>query len=142
MPLAYATDDQRLKDQVLGAADYVLSHQQEDGWLGPETNLSRNFWARYPAFLGLAQLAEAEAETDMEGRILGSMHRFVELMHSMLSDNYTGFVAHEGDDFDEQWGRSRAADMIVGLQWLCERNPRDKYPEAARVYAIPERQGV
>ncbi|KAL2011374.1 hypothetical protein VTN00DRAFT_4092 [Thermoascus crustaceus] len=126
VPLAYATDDQRLKNQVLSAADYVLSHQQEDGWLGPETNLSRrNFWARYPAFLGLAQLVEAEAGTDMEGRILGSMHRFVELMHSMLSDNYTGFVAHEGDDFDEQWGRSRAADMIVGLQWLRERDPRD-----------------
>ncbi|KAL1987371.1 hypothetical protein VTN96DRAFT_4087 [Rasamsonia emersonii] len=126
VPLAYGLDDQRLKDQVLSSADYILSHQQSDGWLGPETNLStRNFWARYPAFLGLAQLAEAENGTDVERRILDGMHRFVNLMHSMLADNYTGYVVHPGDDFDDQWGRSRAADMILGLQWLFEKDPRN-----------------
>jgi Beta-L-arabinofuranosidase, GH127 len=125
VPLAYALDDQRLKTQVLGAADYIISHQQQDGWLGPETMLKkRNFWGRYPVLLGLTQLVEAESGTRLSSTIIAAMHRFVDLMHSMLSNDYQGYVWHLGDDFDEQWGRSRAADMVLALQWLYE-----KYPE-------------
>ncbi|ODH31678.1 hypothetical protein ACO22_03440 [Paracoccidioides brasiliensis] len=126
VPLAYLTQDKRLLEQVRTAADYILTHQQKDGWLGPETKLpQRNFWARYPMFLGLAQMAEAEAGTPVAERILNAMHKFVDLMHSMLSDNLQGLVWHEGDDFNEQWGRSRVADMILALQWLYENNPRE-----------------
>jgi hypothetical protein len=126
VPLAYGLDDQRLKQQVQSSADYILSHQQSDGWLGPETTSStRNFWARYPVFLALAQLAEAEQGTALEQQILDGMHRFVNLMHSMLADNYTGYVFQPGDDYDDQWGRARAADMMLGLQWLLETDPRN-----------------
>ncbi|KKK19027.1 hypothetical protein AOCH_006195 [Aspergillus ochraceoroseus] len=125
VPLAYLTDDGRLKQQVLDSVDYILSHQQSDGWLGPETEpTSRNFWARYPLLLGLEQLAEAEEGTDMGMQILDSMHRFIDLTDEMLSDNYTGYVTHPDDNFDDQWGRARAADMIVALQWLYEHDPR------------------
>ncbi|GIC84336.1 uncharacterized protein Aud_000151 [Aspergillus udagawae] len=125
VPLAYLTDDQRLKDQVLNVADYVLSHQHDDGWLGPEASPSaRNFWGRSPMMLGLSQLAEAEAGTELETRILDAMHRFVDLMHSMLSDNYRGLVQQTEDDVDDRWGRARAADMVLSLQWLYERDPR------------------
>jgi Beta-L-arabinofuranosidase, GH127 len=125
VPLAYGLNDERLKIQVLGAAEYIISHQQQDGWLGPETDLrQRNFWARYPVFLGLAQLVEAQPKMKYPGTIIPAMHRFVNLMHSMLSNNYQGYVRHDGDDFDDQWGRSRAADMVLALQWLYE-----KYPE-------------
>ena len=125
VPLAYGLNDQRLKAQVLGAADYIISHQQHDGWLGPETDVkSRNFWGRYPVFLGLIQLVEAEQGTTQAGTIVTAMHRFINLMHSMLSNDYQGYVWHPGDTFDEQWGRSRVADMVLALQWLYE-----KYPE-------------
>ncbi|KAF7118922.1 hypothetical protein CNMCM5793_008558 [Aspergillus hiratsukae] len=124
VPLAYLTDDQRLKDQVRDVADYVLSHQQDDGWLGPEVNMSaRNFWGRTPMLLGLNQLAEAEAGTELETRILDAMHRFVDLMYSMLSDNYTGLVKQSPVDVDDSWGRARAADTVLSLQWLYERDP-------------------
>ncbi|KAG2416198.1 hypothetical protein HFD88_007391 [Aspergillus terreus] len=126
VPLAYLLNDQRLKDQVTNTTDYVLSHQQPDGWLGPETNVSeRAFWARYPMLLGLTQLAEVEANTPLRTRILDAIHRFVELAHSMLSDNYQGYVKHDGQNFDDQWGRARAADMIMSLQWLYEHDPRN-----------------
>ena len=124
VPLAYALDDKRLKKQVLEAANYIISHQQEDGWLGPETEVkTRNFWGRYCVFLGLAQLVEAEPAMKHPGTVLPAMHRFVDLMYEMLSDEYQGFVQHPGDQFDEQWGRSRAADMVLALQWLYEKHP-------------------
>lgn len=37
VPLAYGLNDQRLKSQVLGAAQYIVSHQRRDSWLGSET---------------------------------------------------------------------------------------------------------
>ena len=125
VPLAYGSNNERLKRQVLEAANYVIGHQQEDGWLGPEIDEKRrNFWGTYPMFLGLAQLVEVEPEMTKAGGAIPAMHRFVNLMHSMLSNDHQGFVWHPGDLFDEQWGRSRAADMILALQWLYE-----KYPE-------------
>ena len=124
VPLAYGVDDERLKKQVLEAAEYIVSHQQDDGWLGPEIDeKKRNFWGTYPVFLAFAQLVEAEPRT--QGSVIPAMHRFLELMHSMLSRGHQGFVWHPGDLFDEQWGRSRAADMIMSLQWLYEKYPRN-----------------
>ena len=132
VPLAYSSGDERLKTQVLDAAEYIISHQQEDGWLGPEIDEKRrNFWGTYPVFLAFAQLVEVEPKTLGPGTIVSSMHRFVDLMHSMLSNEHQGFVWHPGDLFDEQWGRSRAADMILALQWLYERYPEDN---AQKIY--------
>ena len=124
VPLAYGSNDDRLKRQVLEAADYIIGHQQADGWLGPEIDEKRrNFWGTYPVFLGLAQLVEVEPRMTGLGGAIPAMHRFVDLMHSMLSNDHKGFVWHPGDLFDEQWGRSRAADMILALQWLYEKHP-------------------
>ena len=124
VPLAYGLDDERLKDHVLRSADWLIGHQHEDGWFGPEIDLERrNFWGRYPLFLGFIQLAEAE--TRLESAIVASLHRFIDLMHEMLSDGHQGYVWKPGDLFDEQWGRSRAADMIIALQWLYEKHPHE-----------------
>ena len=35
VPLAYGLDDQRLKNQVHSAAEYILDHAWSDGWIGP-----------------------------------------------------------------------------------------------------------
>ncbi|KAL9113154.1 MAG: hypothetical protein Q9227_002766 [Pyrenula ochraceoflavens] len=121
VPLAYALDDERLKTQVLGAVDYIVGHQQADGWLGPETDpRTRNFWARYPVLLAMTQLAEADRLPGLAA--IGAFYRFLPLMHSMLQANYTGYVLHPGDNFDEQWGRARAADMVAALQWFYARD--------------------
>lgn len=68
------------------------------------------------------QLVEAEPELG-EKTILPAMHRFIRLMHKMLSSRHQGYVWKPGDQFDEQWGRSRAADMVLALQWLYEKHP-------------------
>lgn len=127
VPLAYQLEDNRLVDQVESVAKEVLARQQDDGWLGPESELNRrNFWGRTPMVLGLVQMAEARAGNDLAGQIADALHRYVDLMHSMLADDLQGLVAKPGDDFEEQWGRSRAADSVMGLQWLFEKDPRDK----------------
>lgn len=47
VPLAYVLDDERLKGQANYFLDYVIDHQAEDGWLGPETtHATRGIWAR------------------------------------------------------------------------------------------------
>jgi hypothetical protein len=53
VPLAYGLDDARLKRQVSQFVDYVIAHQADDGWIGPELGSSRDLWARFPLMLGL-----------------------------------------------------------------------------------------
>lgn len=54
VPLAFGLDDPGLKGQVYSYMDYVLDHQQDDGWLGPETTPeTRGLWARCYFLVGL-----------------------------------------------------------------------------------------
>jgi len=113
--LAYGLDDARLKTQVLNAASYVLGHQQTDGWLGPETtNSTRDLWGRFPFFLGLYQLIEADPT--QAPTTIPAMYKFINLMHGMLIDNV---------GFTQFWGQVRYQDMIITLQWLYEKHPVD-----------------
>ncbi|MCJ1281509.1 hypothetical protein MMC26_000829 [Xylographa opegraphella] len=115
VPLAYALDDVRLKAQIRNATRYVLSHQQASGWLGPEVTYdSSTLWARFPFFLGLMQLVEADSS--FSPQVIPAMHKFVNLMHSLLLD---------GKNTSEVWGRARYADMILCLQWLYEAYPEN-----------------
>ncbi|KAK4695808.1 hypothetical protein P7C71_g2015, partial [Lecanoromycetidae sp. Uapishka_2] len=112
VPLAYGLNDTRLKLQVQDASDYILNHQQADGWLGPERVGDRDLWGRFPLFLGLWQLVEAEP--DRATKIIPAMYTFIDLMHSMLIDK-TGY--------EQIWGRVRYPDMLISLQWLYEYYP-------------------
>lgn len=126
VPMAYTLDDATLKAQVHAAADYVLGHQQSDGWIGPETGTQRTFWGRYPLFLGLTNLVDANST--YEAPVVDALHRFNTLMNSMLRANYSGYIYHDGDQLgsgDFQWGRVRSQDMMISLMWLLEKHPRN-----------------
>ncbi|KAH8423913.1 uncharacterized protein LDX57_001665 [Aspergillus melleus] len=125
VPLAFGLDDDRLKDQVRYYLDYVLDHQQEDGWLGFETTpQERGLWGRCLLLLGLIQYAEADpTQTD---RIVDAMHRYVRIAHSMLQNNFTGLIQHPGDTFDASgFGAGRTHELHIPLQWLYEKYPRN-----------------
>lgn len=127
VPLAFGLDDSRLKSQVKFYLDYVLDHQQSDGWIGPETTPeTRGIWSRCIVLLGLMQYADADpTETD---RIVDAMHRFVDLAHSMLENNYTGLIDHNKTYDPDGFGVARAHEMHIPLQWLYENHPRDNGP--------------
>ena len=115
VPLAYSLNDERLLKQVHSVADYVLSHQADDGWIGPETGTARNFWGRMPFLLGLKGLAEAERGGDWETRVVDSLWKFMKVMNEMLRNDYQGYHFHEGDivtEGDEQWGSVRVQDLL------------------------------
>ncbi|KAL3496096.1 hypothetical protein BJX62DRAFT_251691 [Aspergillus germanicus] len=126
VPLAWTLDDSRLKAQAKTFLDYVLDHQADDGWLGPETTRqTRGVWARSLLFFGLIQYAEADpSETD---RIVTAMHKFTALAHTMLRNNFTGLLQdkNQGDNFDPYgFGVSRTHELPMALQWLYENHPR------------------
>ncbi|KAL4947112.1 hypothetical protein BDW69DRAFT_199895 [Aspergillus filifer] len=127
IPLAWTINDSRLKAQAKSFLDYVLDHQAEDGWLGPETTRqTRGIWARSLLFMGLIQYAQAEpSETE---RIVSAMHKFTILAHSMLEDNFTGLIQDETleDNFDPYgFGLARTHELPMSLQWLYENYPRN-----------------
>ena len=127
MPLAYGLDDSRLKNQVTSAVDYIIRHQHKDGWIGPEVGNSRNFWARYPLFLGLVNLLEADSS--YESTVMPAMRRFVALMNRMLKNKGRGYLPHQGDvlnRLDHLWGRVRVCDMMISLMWMYENYPSNQ----------------
>ena len=115
VPLAYGLNDTTLISQVQKVADYVLDHQDDKGWLGPETTYnSATLWGRFPMVLGFIQMAEADPSyTD---KIVTALQKFTSLMDGMLTD---------GQSADEEWGRARYADMTRVLQWLYENHAGD-----------------
>ena len=131
VPLAYGTDNPRLKSQVDRVLEHVLNHQQDDGWLGPEQYEKRDIWGRFPMCLGLMQLVEADAA--QAAKIVPAIHRFVYIMHSMLTYN-SGFT-----DF---WGMVRYPDMIIVLQWLYENYPQDNKAMLLETMSLLDRNGL
>lgn len=126
VPLAYTLNDQRLKDQVHEAMDYLFAHMiADDGWIGPEQGGMRLLWARTLIFFAWTNLVEANKT--YEEPVVTAMHDFNLLMHSMLKNNGTGLVEQENSEIDGGyffWFLSRVAEMIVSLQWLYDKYPR------------------
>ena len=126
IPLSYTLDDDRLKDDAHKVINTILDRIQPDGWIGPETKESgkRLIWARTLLFMGLTNLVDADS--DFEKPVVDALHRFNGLMHTMLENNGTGMIYHEGDPLGPgayTWFRTRAADMVSSLQWLLEKYP-------------------
>lgn len=130
MPLAYTLQDDRLKSDVHTVVSKILDRIHPDGWIGPETIESgkRLIWARTMVLLGLTNLIEADPER-YQKPILDALYRFNGLMHTMLKENGTGMIYHDGDAAgadDYVWFRSRSPDLVVSLQWLLDHHPGDQ----------------
>ncbi|THV00262.1 hypothetical protein K435DRAFT_934582 [Dendrothele bispora CBS 962.96] len=94
--------------------DYVLDHQDETGWLGPEvgTDKPRFLWGRYPFFFGAIQMVEYDpSQTD---RVVSAFHKFVKIANEML---------RKGEGVDK-WAATRWEDFVLVLQWLHDYHPR------------------
>jgi len=113
VPLAFLLDDDRLKAKVGRWLDYILTHQHEDGWLGPARDQA--YGERYeaydpwPVFVTLKAMSQFEAATG-DRRIIPAMQKFLARLDRLL-DEKPLFV----------WGKSRWADLALSIHWLYER---------------------
>ncbi|KAJ3557506.1 hypothetical protein NP233_g11721 [Leucocoprinus birnbaumii] len=124
--LAFQLRDQRLIGQVRDFLDWTLDHQGSDGWLGPEpfvpnATIPRLVWPRYLILLGLIQYAEADSTQTT--RILDSMHKFTDLVHTIWTTGQQGEPSM-GFQFDYQFVRWE--ELLYALQWLYDTDPRGK----------------
>lgn len=57
VPLAFQLNDPVLKAQAKSFLDYIITHQQADGWIGPElpnaNGSPRLIWPRYLVLMGM-----------------------------------------------------------------------------------------
>ncbi|KAF8577243.1 hypothetical protein K439DRAFT_1534004 [Ramaria rubella] len=121
--VAFQLQDQRLMGQAKSFLDYILDHQQGDGWIGPElptnSTIPRVVWPRYLVLFGLIQYAEAAPEES--DRIVNAMHRFATLAHDIWLNGQEG-NASMGFQFDYQ--NVRWEELVYSLQWLYDNYPQ------------------
>lgn len=121
VPLAYLTNNSRLRSALINTMELVIGDASDDGWIGPEKKGNRNFWGRTPFLLGITQVAEAEGDSTAWD-IIQALYRFMFVMNDMLHDGGDGLVKCPAA-IECFWGQARVADLIMTVQWLLENNP-------------------
>ncbi|MGI6544089.1 MAG: beta-L-arabinofuranosidase domain-containing protein [Limnochordia bacterium] len=126
IPLAFVLDDVALKAKATRWIDYILSHQHDDGWLGPIQSAKGNYKAYdpWPQFVILKALTQYEEATG-DRRVIPAMQRLLQRLDQLL-DEQPLFV----------WGKSRWADLLLSIHWLYRRTTEQWLLElAAKVNA-------
>ncbi|KAL0570021.1 hypothetical protein V5O48_011940 [Marasmius crinis-equi] len=115
IPAAVLAKNDAILTRAQEFLDYVISHQEEGGWLGPEagkTNATQ--YPRYPFMFGAIQMVEYDpSQTD---KVVTALHKFVEEANRML---------HAGEGM-EIWTQTRWADFVMSLEWLYDFHPNGK----------------
>lgn len=110
VPLAFLLDDERLKNKVQHWIDYILTHQHEDGWLGPLHDQNYGYqhdpWPVYVLLKALTQYYEATTDA----RVIVAMQRFLQRLQEQLQ--HTPLTS---------WAQLRGADLVLSIYWLYRR---------------------
>jgi hypothetical protein len=111
VPLAYLLDDDALKAKAKRFIDYVLDHQQNDGWLGPVGDNDPNHkpYDPWPLFVLLKALTQYQEATG-DPRIIPAMTRCLHKIDEVITKTPL-----------YSWAKFRAADLIVSIDWLYDR---------------------
>lgn len=109
VPLAFVLDDAGLKAKAARWVDYILAHQEADGWMGPRQSSgyeSNDPWPLFVAFKALTQYQEATGDA----RILPAMLRCMRRVSAVMRETPLF-----------QWGRFRWAELAMSAHWAYER---------------------
>jgi DUF1680 family protein len=115
IPLAYLLDDPALKSKVARYLDHILTHQGEDGWLGPRSMIAAagrpesthyDLWAQLLATKVLVQHHDATGDE----RVISALQA-----HLRMLDRYID----RGPLFN--WGQFRWFEGLIAVYWLYER---------------------
>jgi hypothetical protein len=123
VPLAYLLDDKALKAKVNRWMDYIITHQQPDGWLGPVQSKDRQAYDPWPIFIILKAMTQY-AEATGDPRVVPAIERCCRKLDTLLDTKPL---------FD--WSRARWGDLLASVYWLYDRQPECWLPElAAKVH--------
>jgi uncharacterized protein len=128
VPLAFLTDDARLKQKANRWIDYILKHQLANGWLGPEqsrpaagTNAPppepRDPWPQFVILKVLSQYEEATGDK----RVILAMEKNMAALSAQM-DARPLFA----------WNFFRWGDFLSSLFWLYDRKGESWIPELAK----------
>lgn len=119
VPLAYLLNDAVLKSKVKRWMDYIITHQQPDGWLGPIQAKDRQAYDPWPIFIVLKAMSQyAEVSGDL--RVEPAMMRCCKNLNTLLDSKPL---------FD--WSRPRWGDLLLSVYWLYDRHPEPYLLELA-----------
>ncbi|MGH7952180.1 MAG: beta-L-arabinofuranosidase domain-containing protein [Limisphaerales bacterium] len=103
--LAYTLNDDGLKQKAQKWMDWLLDHQQPDGYIGPATN--SDWWPRILATYTLKDYYEATADPRVP---------------MVLSNYFHYMLANLPSRPLNEWAKARAGDEMAVALWLYNRN--------------------
>lgn len=110
IPLAFLLAHDGLKAVIRRWIDYILGHQDEDGWLGPRSGEGNwpecDPWIQFPLLKALIQYEEATGDV----RIIPALMKVLRKLDTLLDDPKQASVA----------GRERWADLVLSVHHLYE----------------------
>jgi len=112
IPLAYLLDDDVLKEKVSRYVEYIVEHQDEDGWLGPKPENTHGYdiWSLFLAMKALIQHHDITGDE----RVVKMVEKCMRMLDRRL-DNITLW----------SWAQLRWYEALVPLFWLYEKTGED-----------------
>ncbi|WP_165067765.1 beta-L-arabinofuranosidase domain-containing protein [Paludisphaera rhizosphaerae] len=121
IPLAYLLDDLALKAKAKRYVDYILDHQQPDGWLGPigdsQKHAAYDVWPLFPLYKAFLQYEQATGDP----RIIPALVRCSKKIDQVIDRTPL-----------YEWAKVRAADYALALYALYDRTHDPELVVAAR----------
>ena len=120
LPLAYLLKDEELISRVESYLDYIIDHQDEDGWLGSSemnsklgSNTTKESYDIWPQFLILKVLVQYHEAKPRE-RIFECVRKSLSRIHSHI-DRHPLF----------NWAQFRWFEALMPIFWCWEREKAD-----------------
>jgi DUF1680 family protein len=115
VPLAYLLEDPKLIGKVVKWMDWTLSHQRNDGAIGPEKNT--DWWPNMVMLKALTQYQEATGDA----RVIPVLEKYFAYQLSKMSSVPL-----------KEWAIYRWPDEVVSVLWLYNRTGNPKLLELAK----------
>ena len=105
--LAYALDDDSLKEKVQKWIDWVIESQIDNGQAGPKAGMPDfDYWAMMPMLIALTEYYDATEDE----RVIGFLDAYFRFQLDALKK-----------DPLRDWGKARAGDNIYAAKWLYDK---------------------
>jgi hypothetical protein len=109
VPLAYLIDSSSLIQKVEHYIEYILDHQQEDGWLGPISKKRSHRYDPWPNMVSCKALIQYY-EISKNERVLHALSKYYHKLDEVLNTITLGVT----------WAKMRWMDAVLGIHWLID----------------------